>query len=95
MLAETSHERAERLEAEMLAKDEQIAALTRELEGLTAKAEHAAVIEQAKGVLMHTLRCDPDAAFAALVEESQKRNVKLWRVASDLVAEQGREKPSS
>jgi GAF domain-containing protein len=44
-----------------------------------------AVIEQAKGILMATQRCDPDAAFALLRSESQNTNRKVRDVAADHV----------
>jgi AmiR/NasT family two-component response regulator len=46
-----------------------------------------AVIEQAKGILMVTRRCDADAAFDGLVELSQSTNRKLREVAELLVRE--------
>ena len=44
-----------------------------------------AVIEQAKGILMATQRCGPDAAFALLRSESQNTNRKVRDVAADYV----------
>lgn len=44
-----------------------------------------AVIDQAKGVLMAVHSCTAIEAFAMLVQESQKRNVKLRDVAKDLL----------
>ena len=44
-----------------------------------------AVIEQAKGILMATHRCDADAAFARLRSESQNTNRKVRDVAADYV----------
>ena len=44
-----------------------------------------AVIEQAKGILMATQRCDADAAFARLRSESQNTNRKVRDVAADYV----------
>lgn len=46
-----------------------------------------AVIEQAKGVLMATTGQDAEAAFRALVERSQRANVKLREVAQAVVDE--------
>jgi AmiR/NasT family two-component response regulator len=40
----------------------------------------------AKGVLMAQHGCNPDEAFARLVYESQRRNVKLHVVAEELLA---------
>jgi hypothetical protein len=48
-------------------------------------AEHRAVIEQAKGVLMFATACDSDAAFDLLRRRSMTMNVKLHEVAHHLV----------
>ncbi|GAB3149026.1 ANTAR domain-containing protein [Amycolatopsis sp. NPDC004378] len=45
-----------------------------------------AVIDQAKGMLMAIRRIDADAAFALLVGQSQRENVKLREVATQFVA---------
>jgi GAF domain-containing protein len=61
---------------------------------LAAQMEEAmasrAVIEQAKGIVMATNRCGPDAAFAALVAASQQTHQKLRDIARDLVERTGR-----
>ena len=75
------------LDARALARDEQILLLVKEVEGLTAAKQHAAVIEQAKGMIMTLMHCGPDAAFAALVAASQKSNRKLVDVAAELAAD--------
>ncbi len=54
-------------------------------------AEHRAVIEQAKGVLMFATGCDADAAFDLLRRRSMTRNVKLHEVAHHLVDALGRD----
>jgi GAF domain-containing protein len=43
-------------------------------------------IDMAKGALMALHGCDPDEAFARLVDESQRRNIKLRDVALELLA---------
>jgi len=48
-------------------------------------AEHRAVIEQAKGMLMLTTGCDADGAFGLLRRYSQQGNVKLNEIAHRLV----------
>jgi AmiR/NasT family two-component response regulator len=78
------------LDARALLRDEKIVALTREVEQLHTKAEFAAVIEQAKGVIMSTMHCGPDAAFAVLVAQSQRENRKLREIAAELAAMQHR-----
>jgi AmiR/NasT family two-component response regulator len=44
-----------------------------------------AVIDQAKGMLMAIRRISADDAFALLVEQSQRENVKLREVAERFV----------
>jgi len=43
-------------------------------------------IDMAKGALMALHGCDPDEAFARLVDESQRHNIKLRDVALELIA---------
>jgi GAF domain-containing protein len=50
-------------------------------ESITSRA----VIEQAKGIIMGSLRCTADEAFRRLVEQSQSTNTKLRDVARDIV----------
>ncbi|NHC44837.1 ANTAR domain-containing protein [Motilibacter aurantiacus] len=47
--------------------------------------ESRAVIDQAKGIIMIQRGCSADEAFAALVEVSQRRNVRVRVVAQQLV----------
>jgi GAF domain-containing protein len=58
-------------------------------QALTAQLEQAlssrAVIEQAKGILMLTLHCSEDAAFAELRTRSQHANRKVREIAFDIV----------
>ena len=49
---------------------------------MRAAMEHRAVIEQAKGILIGSLGCDPDAAFGLLVQQSQHENRKLREIAA-------------
>lgn len=86
----TDADRLAVLEAEKLVTDEQIAQLVSEVEGLKAAREHAASIEQAKGVLMHSMGIGPDAAFAVLVAASQRENVKLRDIAARIAESQDR-----
>ena len=44
------------------------------------------VIEQAKGMVMLTLKIDADAAFEVLVQRSQNAHLKLIEVAREIVA---------
>ena len=44
------------------------------------------VVDQAKGILMHALGCDADAALARMRIQSQRRHVKVTEVAAEIVA---------
>jgi AmiR/NasT family two-component response regulator len=88
-------ERAESLEARGVLKDARIAELIHEIEGLHTAMEHRAAIEQAKGVIMNVVGCGPDAAFAALVAQSQNQNRKLRDIAAEIVAAQDRDSESN
>lgn len=57
---------------------------------LRVAMESRATIEQAKGIIMATARCDADTAFARLVDQSQHDNRKLRDVADELVRRQSR-----
>jgi ANTAR domain-containing protein len=48
-------------------------------------ADHRAIIEQAKGMLMFVYGLDADEAFAALRCQSQQHNVKLRLIAEQVV----------
>ena len=54
--------------------------------GLREAMRSRAPIEQAKGIIMATMRCDEDTAFARLVEQSQHENRKVRDIALALVA---------
>ena len=82
--AVSNEEHIAELDARALLRDEQIVGLVREVEGLQKAKANAATIEQAKGIIMSTLQCGPDAAFAALVAQSQRENRKLIEVAEEL-----------
>ena len=84
-------ERIAALEAEAILRDGRIAELVREVEGLRAAMEHRAVIEQAKGVLMHSMGCSAEAAFAVLVAASQRENVKLRDLAARIADSQAKD----
>jgi hypothetical protein len=59
--------------------------LEAERAALLEAAEHRAVIEQAKGMLMLKHRCDADAAFNLLLEISRRERRKVRDIAADLV----------
>jgi GAF domain-containing protein len=56
-----------------------------DLVGLRAAMASRAVIEQAKGILMERHKVTEDQAFTILTHASQRTNVKLRDIASDLV----------
>jgi GAF domain-containing protein len=60
------------------------AAFTR-AQQLETAMETRGVIEQAKGIIMASMRCSADEAFQLLVRQSQQQNVKLNVVADGIV----------
>jgi GAF domain-containing protein len=52
---------------------------------LQVAMQSRAVIEQAKGVLVASLRCTPEEAFAHLAKQSQHTNRKLREIAAEVV----------
>jgi uncharacterized protein YdcH (DUF465 family) len=75
-------------------RDEQIVRLAREVEGLQSSQQARGLIEQAKGVIMSTMQCSADAAFAVLVAQSSLQNRKVREIAAELAALQDRQPPS-
>jgi hypothetical protein len=63
--------------------------LSTQVEGLQEAMRQRAVIEQAKGVLVAREGCSAEEAFGTLVRSSQHRNVKVARVAAEVVATVG------
>ena len=57
--------------------------------------ENRAAIEQAKGIIMGTMRVGPDAAFDILRQQSQIENRKLRDIAIELVERQQPQAPPS
>jgi hypothetical protein len=64
-------------------------------QALRGVAEHRAVIEQAKGILMLVHGCDEDEAFAVLRQHSQNANIKVSDLAHRLVKSAGMDLLSS
>ncbi|MGZ4600080.1 MAG: ANTAR domain-containing protein [Oryzihumus sp.] len=56
---------------------------------IEASRAHRGALEQAKGAVMLALGVDADTAFYLLAAKSQAANVKVHRVADDLVAQLG------
>lgn len=66
--------------------DDRARAAEQELVGLRTAMDTRAVIEQAKGMVMLTLKVDAEAAFDVLVRRSQNTHTKLLEVAQEIVA---------
>ena len=88
LLLTTALETTDPAEAQRLRH--QMAELTSELDGLRTAMQTRAAIEQAKGIVMAAVHCDPDEAFNHLVRQSQATHMKLNEVAARLVAETSR-----
>lgn len=73
--------------ATALGNAEQYGEVRRSAHQLTEAMRTRSVIEQAKGVLMHALGCDADAAFAELRRRSQAANVRLAEISARVVAD--------
>ncbi|QXJ26769.1 ANTAR domain-containing protein [Actinomadura graeca] len=56
---------------------------------LQEAVEARAIVDQAKGIIMHALGCDADEAFAEMRRISQTRHVKLTALAQRIVGDQG------
>ena len=56
---------------------------------LREAVEARAIVDQAKGILMHALGCDADEAFTEMRRISQTRHVKLTALAQRIVGHQG------
>jgi AmiR/NasT family two-component response regulator len=69
----------------MSVPDDELEALHAQVDNLQRAIESRAVIEQAKGMIMMTMRCTADQAFEVLRSQSQTENVKLRDVAEALV----------
>jgi hypothetical protein len=74
-------------------RDSQLVELAVEVEGLMASQEFRSIIEQAKGVIMSTMQCSADAAFAILVAQSSSQNRKVREIAVEIAALQDRRAP--
>jgi GAF domain-containing protein len=60
-------------------------------ENLEQAMSSRATIEQAKGIIMNSLRCGPETAMRMLVQQSQEQNVKVRELAEELVRNTGRD----
>jgi len=64
-----------------------VAALQAEVQQLRTALKRRPVIDMAKGAVMAFSRCDEDAAFRTLSGVSQTHNVKLFDLATALLAD--------
>lgn len=58
-------------------------------------AEGRALVDQAKGILMHALSCSADEAMARIVDVSQRSNVRATEVAARVIDSTARPRRSS
>jgi hypothetical protein len=58
-------------------------------------AESRAIVDQAKGILMHAFGCSAEEALARLRETSQRRNIRAIDVAREVVESAGRPGPAA
>ncbi|WP_432560961.1 ANTAR domain-containing protein [Kineococcus sp. SYSU DK003] len=66
-----------------------------ELAQLRTALTRRPVIDMAKGAIMALTRCDEDTAFRQLSEVSQTHNVKLYDLATALLADLQRDEPGT
>jgi AmiR/NasT family two-component response regulator len=50
-------------------------------------------IEQAKGIIMSAMGCDPDEAMQVIIRQSQEQNIKVRDLAAELVRNAQRRNP--
>jgi len=87
MLDEVRREVARLLEQETdVARDEEVAALRREVAQLREALASRTVIERAKGFLMHERGIDEGQAFDRLNDLAQRHRRKLRDVAAEIAA---------
>jgi AmiR/NasT family two-component response regulator len=60
-------------------------------ENLEQAMESRATIEQAKGIIMSTTRCNADEAMQLLIRQSQDQNIKLRELAAEIVRNASRD----
>jgi hypothetical protein len=72
-----------------------VAELVEEVRGLRLAMESRAEIEQAKGIVMATMRCSAEQAFDVLRSQSQHQNRRLREICQELVATTSRPVPAT
>lgn len=81
------HAQKERLVSEQAADIQRdLHAALEEIEGLRRAMQTRGLIEQAKGMIMVSLKIDAEAAFDVLCQRSQQNHQKVVDVARDVVA---------
>ena len=66
---------------------DEVEAMRDELQQLRTALARRPVIDMAKGAIMALTKCDEDAAFRQMSQVSQTHNVKLFDLASALLAD--------
>jgi GAF domain-containing protein len=64
-------------------------------ENLEQAMASRATIEQAKGMIMSTMRCNADQAMRLLIQQSQAQNIKVRDIADEIVRNASRSSPTS
>ncbi|MEU8826757.1 ANTAR domain-containing protein [Streptomyces sp. NPDC048636] len=78
------------LATESLARDRLYRDALAQVDQLDAALRSRPVVDQACGIVMHVLGCDPDQAFDLLRRTSQRTNRKLTELAGRVVRTRGR-----
>ncbi|WP_431777014.1 ANTAR domain-containing protein [Streptomyces cucumeris] len=78
------------LATESLARDRLYRDALAQVDQLDAALRSRPVVDQACGIVMHVLGCDPDEAFDLLRRTSQRSNRKLTELAGTVVRTRGR-----
>ena len=73
-------------DAKHAAEIQQLREVQDDVANLRLALESRDLIGQAKGVLMATLGCSADEAFALITTQSQQENRKVVAIAADIVA---------
>jgi AmiR/NasT family two-component response regulator len=90
-----SRTEAKRVQLAALAETERVqVAHESAVANLEAALETRDLIGQAKGVIMATMGCPSDEAFALIAQQSQHENRKVIDIATDIVKRANRKRPT-
>jgi AmiR/NasT family two-component response regulator len=89
------HEEADRVKAETHAESERVdlahaVELATQQSNFDAALASRDLIGQAKGVIMNTMHCDAEEAFALLRDQSQAQNRKVLEIAAEIASRASR-----